>query len=196
MRIACPACGAVSSLDGLLQHDAARAAMATAYALSAPLGVALYRYMALFRPAQRALTWDRVATLTNELLPMIQAEKIERNRKTYFVPRDAWVAGFEQMLAQRDKLTLPLKSHGYLLEILVGLADKAGHAEVAKQESIARGETPVGASAAHRPAFPSPLAGEGQGEGGLTRPNLETVAAAIADAKSILNQGAKHETTE
>ena len=53
MKITCPACGSINSLDSLLAHDAARAALAQAYALSAPLGVALLRYLSLFRPAQR-----------------------------------------------------------------------------------------------------------------------------------------------
>lgn len=188
MRLSCPSCGAVSSLDGLLQHDAARAAMASAYALSAPLGVALYRYMALFRPAQRALTWDRVATLTNELLPMIEAQQIVRNRKTYFVPRDSWIAGFEQILAQRDKLTLPLKSHGYLLEILAGLAEKAQHAETAKKESIARGETPVGTSAAHKPFTPPPAP---------VQSNPSARSAGLAAIKDIVNlKGTADENAE
>lgn len=192
MKLTCPACGAVSSLDGLLQHDAARAAMAAAYALSAPLGVALLRYMALFRPAARSLTWDRVASLTEELLPMIESGRIERNRREYAVPRESWVLGLEQIVNQRDKLTLPLKSHGYLLEILAGLAEKAEAARVSQQEAIARGETPTGASAAHRPVTPL----DKGGQGGFVRPSVETVSAAIASAKSILNQGKKHEATE
>lgn len=178
MRLTCPSCGAVSSMEGLLNHDAARAAIAQAFALYAPLGPALLRYMALFRPAQRQLTWDRVSTLLDELLPMIEAERIERNRKTYPMPHVSWVAGIEQMLAQRDKLSLPLKSHGYLLEILVGLAEKAQHVETAKKESVARGETPVGASAAHKP-FTPPAAPE--------RSDPAARSAGLAAIKDIVN---------
>lgn len=190
MKLTCPACGATNSLESLLAHDAAREVLVQAYAMNGPLGVAMLRYMALFRPAQRVLSWDRVASLAGELLPMIQAEKIERNRKTHWVPRESWVLGFEQILAQRDKLTLPLKSHGYLLEILAGLADKAEAARVAQQEAIARGETPVGASAAHKAVAPLDKGGQG-----FARPDPAKVAAAIADAKSILKQGRTDETT-
>ena len=124
MRLNCPACGSAMSLDALLASEGAREAVMTALQLPAPLGKALVQYLALFRPAQRQLSFDRVNSLLGELLPMIQSGKIERNGRLWAAPVESWRQGIEEMLAKRDKLTLPLKGHGYLLTIIVGYADK------------------------------------------------------------------------
>lgn len=112
------------SLDTLLASEGAREAVMTALQLPAPLGKALVQYLALFRPAQRQLSFDRVNSLLSELLPMIQSGKIERNGRLWAAPVESWRQGIEEMLAKRDKLTLPLKGHGYLLTIIAGYADK------------------------------------------------------------------------
>lgn len=93
--------------------------------LPAPLGKLLVQYVSLFRPLQRQLSMDRLATLLGELLPMITEAKVERNRTVYPAPHEYWRQGMEDMLAKRDSLTLPLKSHGYLITIIAGFADKA-----------------------------------------------------------------------
>ncbi len=125
MRVNCPGCGATMSLDALLGTEGARDAVLTALAIPAPIGKLLVQYVGLFRPAQRQLSLDRVNNLLAELLPMIEAARIERNGRSYVAPLDYWRGALETMLAGRDKLTLPLKSHGYLLEIIAGYADKA-----------------------------------------------------------------------
>ena len=38
---------------------------------------------------------------------------------------EAWREALEQVLANRDKLQLPLKGHGYLFEVVAGIASKA-----------------------------------------------------------------------
>jgi len=147
MKTACPACGAAFSLDTLLGNEGAREAVMAALAFPAPLGKLLVQYLGLFRPAQRQLSLDRVATLLNELLPMIEAARIERNGRTWSAPLDYWKLALEDMISKRDKLTLPLKSHGYLLEIIVGYGTKAeGKQEQQKEDHLA-GRTPVGAVA-------------------------------------------------
>ena len=60
---------------------------------------------------------------------MIREARVRRNGTTYAVPIDAWAAALS-MLADRPKnLTLPLKSHGYLLEILANQAEKTAAAD-------------------------------------------------------------------
>lgn len=125
MRTACPACGAEMSLDAMIAHDAARAAIAAAMGLDLLLGKALVQYLALFRPARRSLSFDRVASLLNELVPLIQAGRIERGSRIVAAPRESWKLAIEAVLAQRGDLQLPLKSHGYLLSVLCGMAEKA-----------------------------------------------------------------------
>ncbi len=128
MRTRCPSCGATLSLDALIAHDGAREALTVAFKLSGALGSALVRYLALFRPESRELTMDRVARLVGDLLPDLQAQRISRNGQVYDAPLEAWVWAIEQALAARDagRLTLPLKSHGWLYEVISNWRPQAG----------------------------------------------------------------------
>lgn len=140
MRLTCPACGAEMTLDIALAHEGARAATLTALELPDRLGKALIAYVSLFRPAKRQLSHDRLAAILGELLPMIQAAQIERNGRTWPAPVEYWRAGIEAMIAKRDagRLQLPLKSHGYLLEIIAGIANDAeGKAETQREQQRA-----------------------------------------------------------
>lgn len=128
MRTRCPNCGTTVSLDALIAHDAAREALAAVFKLSGPLGAALIRYLALFRPETRELTMDRVAKLLGEVLPDLQAQRISRNGQTFDAPAEAWVWAVEQALAARDtgRLTLPLKGHGWLYEVISNWRPQGG----------------------------------------------------------------------
>lgn len=160
MRLNCPSCGSAMSLDTLLASEGAREAVMTALQLPAPLGKALVQYLALFRPAQRQLSFDRVNSLLSELLPMIQSGKIERNGRLWAAPVESWRQGIEEMLAKRDKLTLPLKGHGYLLTIIAGYADKTeARAEAQAEERQRSGRTPVPAGSPP-PEAPADAAGD------------------------------------
>jgi hypothetical protein len=125
MKLTCPNCYETLSLAALIEHDAAREAIKLALEFPAPLGKLLLQYASLFKPAQRALSMDRFASILSEILPMIQAAQIERNGRAWPAPQAYWNQAFETMMQSRDKLTLPLKSHGYLLEIISGFANKA-----------------------------------------------------------------------
>ena len=124
MRLTCPCCGATLSLEALLNDTAARQAVATALSLPADLGPRLLRYLGLFRPAQRSLTWERAASLLNELHGLIEAGEIRRHGRSWRVSPADWASALDEIQGRRPSLTLPLKSHGYLLEILAGLASQ------------------------------------------------------------------------
>lgn len=128
MRTRCPACGATLSLDALVAHDGAREALAAVFKLSGPLGSAVVRYLALFRPETRELTMDRVARLVCDILPDIQAQRISRDGQVFDAPVEAWVWAIEQTIAARDsgRLKTPLKSHGWLYEVISGYRPPAG----------------------------------------------------------------------
>jgi hypothetical protein len=151
MKISCPGCGAVFSMDALLGSEAARDAVLAALILPAPLGAQMIRYIALFRPAKRQLSMDRVAKLLNELLPMIDKAKIERNGRTWSAPLDYWKMAMEDMLSKRDTLTLPLLSHGYLLAIIEGYNLKAEQRREQQHEDKLSGRTAAVQSAAYQP---------------------------------------------
>lgn len=122
MRTRCPNCGAVMSLDALMSHEGAREALALVFQLSGALGAAVTRYIGLFRPAQRELSLDRVAKLLREIVPDLQAQRIERAGATWPAPPEAWIWAIGQALEARDagRLKLPLTSHGWLYEVISG----------------------------------------------------------------------------
>lgn len=181
MKTACPACGASFSLDAVAGHDEMRALVAELAALSGPLGAALLRYLGLFRPAQRSLSWDRAARLLGELAPMIREGRIERRGRVYAAPREAWVAAVEHMLDHRERLTLPLKSHGYLIEVLVGAIEQAEARQEARNEDRRAGRTPVG-GVRQAPAATAAAQVAGGGE----KASPETIARALAEAKALM----------
>ncbi len=137
MKLTCPNCHEQLSLAAMLEHEAARKAVSAALEVPAPLGRLVLQYCGLFKPAQRSLSMERFAAIINELLPMIKDAQVERNGRIWPAPQEYWRMAFESMLTGKDKLTLPLKSHGYLLEIIAGYANK-GEAKAEKQAEQGR----------------------------------------------------------
>ena len=135
-QLQCPACGAEMSLDVVLSHEALRRATFELLQMSLPLGALVMRDVALFRPAKNRMGADRMAKLVAQLLPDMQRQAITHRGRDWDMPLEGWRAGFEAMLekAAADKLTLPLKSHGYLMEIIVGYGNKAEAAKETKRE--------------------------------------------------------------
>lgn len=153
MRMTCPSCGAEFTLDVLIAHDGAREALAEAMGMNLPLGKRLVQYLGLFRPAHRQLTMDRVAALLKEISPCIKAAQIERHGRIWTVPLDSSVWALDEIVAKKDKLTLPLKSHGYLFEMLIGAADKIeATAEKKTETRRAHGGLETGESVSTRTA--------------------------------------------
>lgn len=126
MHIKCPACGAVASLDLLLSaEDGASDVVKIAAEMQPELWRVIVQYIALFRPSKTKLSFSRMASLLGELHPLIKNAQFERGGKQFHAPLNYWLAGIEQMLAQRDRLTLPLKTHGYLFEIMMSIDAKS-----------------------------------------------------------------------
>lgn len=150
MQIKCPACYAVFSLETAVALDAARVALSTALQMPAPLSGLIAQYLGMFRSAGRVLAFDRAERLMAELLPMLTEQRVERAGNARACPLPIWQQALERMVEHRaaGKLELPLKSHGYLLEIAFGLADKAEAAAEREAEERRR-------SGAHRRAEPA-----------------------------------------
>lgn len=125
MKIVCPNCGVFGSLELFLQDAAARDSVAWAMGMPAPLNKQLMTYLGLFRPEKRSLTWDRVERILGELQSMIDAGTVVRKGRQWPVPVTVWQEALVDMITRREHITRPLKNHNYLLEIVVGLADKA-----------------------------------------------------------------------
>ena len=118
----CPNCGAANSLDSLVSDAEAAEVLKMLLELDAGIGKAAIRYIGLFRPAKSQFSWARTAKLLNELLPMIKAQEAARDGVCFPAPTEAWIHGFNETVNARDqgRLKTPLKSHGYLYEILAG----------------------------------------------------------------------------
>ncbi|NTZ82383.1 hypothetical protein FCJ61_04960 [Burkholderia metallica] len=175
-EVVCPNCRVRMSLDVLLADQAAREAL-NAIVEVHPAGDTfvkpLLRYIGLFGPAKTQMSHSRIATLINELAPSISAAQIVHNGRTWPCPLGYWSQGFEYMLSMRDqgRLKLPLKSHGYLFEVLAGFTDKAEsraetHREQQRQGHAGLG-TPEARASPPEPALltapePEPVSGERQ----------------------------------
>lgn len=120
MNIKCPNCGAVHSLDSLINDADASSVLRAVLEMDVEMGKAAIRYVGLFRPAKSQLSWARTAKLLNELMPMIKAQSVVSDGVSSPAPAEAWLHGFNETVNARDqgRLKLPLKSHGYLLEIV------------------------------------------------------------------------------
>ena len=86
---------------------------------------------------------DRAERLLQEIVPQIEGGIVIRRGAELQAPRDLWTAALRQMvqLADEGKLELPLKSHGYLLEIVAASASRtAGKREREVEQALMRGD--------------------------------------------------------
>lgn len=146
MKVTCPACGSGFDLDAAVSDADARRFVDLVAGLEPRVAKPLIQYLALFRPEKTGMRWSRMFALAEELLPMIREARVRRNGTVYAVPMDAWAAALG-MLADRPKnLVLPLKSHGYLLEILANQAEKTA----ARSETETEQRKRAGRAGEHR----------------------------------------------
>lgn len=146
MKATCPACGSAFDLDAAVSDADARRFVDLVAGLEPRVAKPLIQYLALFRPTKTGMRWSRMLSLAQEIDPMIRAARVRRNGIDYAVPQDIWAAALA-MLADRPKnLSLPLKSHGYLLEILANQAEKIA----AKAESETETRKRAGRAGEHR----------------------------------------------
>ena len=80
----------------------------------------------------------------------------------------------DDMLAKRDTLTLPLKSHGYLLTIIEGYGLKADQRREQQHEDKLAGRTPVGGVSHHTPS-----------------PDVKPVLIEVSQPRSVMPQSVK-----
>jgi hypothetical protein len=142
----------VCSVEAWLMDAAARDTVVAALGLPPGLGPRVLQYVALFRPQKRALSWDRAAKIWRELSGAINAAQVRRHGRLWPAPLATWEQALDTVLEARDtgKLLLPLCSHGYLWEVVAGIAAKAEARGEAASMSAARGATPIGAHPSHR----------------------------------------------
>lgn len=127
MKVRCPACSAEMDLDVLMAHEEGRMVLAEIVSKGVPMGALMLRYVGLFRPGKRAMQMSRTLCLLSDLWTDMQRGAISRKGREWPLTDEMWRQALEQMLQARDKgsLSLPLSTHGYLHEVLMGLSCKA-----------------------------------------------------------------------
>jgi len=150
IRFTCPCCGADFPWEaGLVEADAKRLG-AVLGDMEPALARAAMSYLRLFKPPKTALRLPRATKLLQELAALVAEGTVCRDERTGVrrpAPASAWVAGIEQMLQQADRLTLPLAGHGYLRQVVFGIADAAdAAAEKSREQDLREGRRPAGPS--------------------------------------------------
>lgn len=113
MRLRCPVCHAEAALEAWVEDEAARELFGLLSSLPPGLSRALVAYLGLWRPAKRALAWDRALRIAREALALAEAAALEA----------ALVETVEALRAKRDAGDVrPLESHGYLKKVCESMA--------------------------------------------------------------------------
>jgi hypothetical protein len=149
----CPVCRNALTWDVVFAHQGVRDAMlalVNAHAEGRKLLRPLLSYVTLFAPAKTALRYERIASLSNELVDMIRPATLERGGRVWPAPLDYWRQGMEEVVQRahgNGGLRLPLTSHGYLLEVVMGYANKSEAAGETKKEQQRAGHAGHGTAA-------------------------------------------------
>jgi hypothetical protein len=141
MHVTCPTCSdSFPIVAGFLEADGKRFGMLLA-SMDPTLGKAAVDYLSLFAPAKQKLRLSRAVKIVAALDALVREGSVCRDERTD-VRRQAsvanWVAGIEQMLEQRGRLTLPLLNHNYLRSVVFGIAEQAAASKEHMREQNAR----------------------------------------------------------
>jgi hypothetical protein len=182
MQLTCPSCNTRFPLESGIQDADARRAVAAALRLPPGLGDLILRYLGCFRPAKRALAWERAARLLEALLDLIQTAQVTRNGITRPAPLDTWKYALQSTLDARDAGTLdvPLTNgHAYLEEIAWREAGRRQGKREARKETAAQSGT--GRRSGGAPVTVAELAAKAEKE-------IARKAAGKAGAKALKDQ--------
>lgn len=125
ISLKCPRCHTEFPLSEARNDADWRVFVAGLVRLPSVCQVPMLDYMELFKPIKHSsVRSSRMQKLLAELLPMIQAQQINRGGKVYSIPHKSWAGAMNSLSNKRDTLSLPLKGNGYLLEMLANAAEK------------------------------------------------------------------------
>ncbi|WP_421793525.1 hypothetical protein [Hydrocarboniphaga effusa] len=135
MRLTCPSCGTHGSVEAFTVDTNARRFEQLLTDMPPELPRLARRYIALFRPLKRGLHWDDACEYLEQITAMVKAGSVDNYGRAVPISATQVAAAMHQMLVeQRDLLRLPLKSHGYLISILIGAAPQAAKEQEEQDE--------------------------------------------------------------
>lgn len=126
MQLQCPCCDAIFNLEEGFTSTEGKQLAALFAGLEPTLGKAILYYLRLFTPSKKGLKTTKAIKIVEELISLVRLGTVTRDARTNDVKPATikmWVAGIEQMLDQRDKLSLPLNNHNYLRTIVWSIAN-------------------------------------------------------------------------
>ena len=129
MLLKCPACGGICSLDAWVNQAQVSEVLKIVAGFPAEVGGDVLRYVALFRSVgneqNRGLSWKKALKLLTELKGYIQSGYVQRGSKAARpCPVEVWCEALKVVI-NSTSIKLPLKGHGYLLEVAYVNADNA-----------------------------------------------------------------------
>lgn len=141
MLATCPHCAFQAEIEAFFADDEGKRLAAVVAELPAECGRAVLAYLRLFKPPKTGLRTARAVKLAREVVALIASGAVAKDERTGVrrpAPPAMWAQGIEQMLAQRDRLSLPLETYGYLRAVVFGLADSADASSERQKEADAR----------------------------------------------------------
>lgn len=153
MNVTCPGCGMHGPIDAFTAPGEAGQVAQLMGRVPPEISDLVLRYVGLFAPTRYKMTAGRGRRLLGELVPMIEARSINHLGRDWAAPVAIWEEAINYMLDNRAVLKLPLRSHGYLLAVVHGLADKAEAA--AEREIEKKKQTGAPPRAVAEPVVPT-----------------------------------------
>lgn len=150
MNGTCQTCGTVAPIEWFMADTEYRRICAILVELPKDVQPVVFHYLGLFRPVTgRAMQAKKATRLLSEIKALVAAGHVQVDRKVARpCPPRLWAQAIEQMIERRDRLSLPMPNHQYLMKIAWDLADQADAA--AEQQSRTQRVT--------RAASPGPVA--------------------------------------
>ena len=138
MKLICPSCGAVHSIDAWRNDAVIRQCLKLTGTFPYDINSRCFAYLALFRPREKSLQWKKILRLLSELAVLTGHAHIQWQKKPAR-PSSAsvWGKAMEQICENPPK-RLPLKSHGYLQAIAYDIADDMDRQDETKRNQAER----------------------------------------------------------
>ncbi len=138
MRLTCPGCGVHGSIEAFSVEPAAKRLAAIFAELPPEVLRHVTAYLRLFSPMKRGLSLERACDLAAELRDMVKAGQVENYGRPFPASPALFGAAMFEMVENRGRLRLPLKTHGYLISIVVGGSGAAAAATEEQAEQHKR----------------------------------------------------------
>ena len=124
MRLRCPSCNAVHSVEAWVDEDFVVQALTTVAKMPREVAPLALRYVALFRPTgRRGLSWQKAAKVLKELYELVTARTVTWERQEVEITPAIWARAIEIVLDAG--IHPPLKNHNYLRHVAFEQAKKA-----------------------------------------------------------------------